>query len=74
MKVKTVIILILFVLAVVLLIQNSMVIPVNILLWNMAAPVFFLGFFMFCAGFLAGVLAATMGRRHEKKTPPPAKP
>jgi uncharacterized integral membrane protein len=73
MKFKTIIVLILFALIVVVLIQNSLVIPVNILLWNMTAPVFLLCFFMLCLGFLAGVLAATMGRRHERKTPPPDK-
>jgi uncharacterized integral membrane protein len=73
MKARTIIVLVLVALVVVLLLQNSGMIDLKILLWHIYAPVFFLGFFLFCVGFLAGVLIArTGGRKAKKDTLPPS--
>ena len=74
MKTRTIIVLVLVALVVVLLVQNSGMIDLRILFWHIYAPVFFLGFFLLCVGFLAGVLMARTGGRRAKKEPLPPSP
>ncbi len=67
MKAKTIALLVLVLVVGILLIQNSMAIPVRLLFWTMVMPVFFLALGVFALGFLAGFLAARIEKRREAK-------
>jgi hypothetical protein len=72
MKPRTIVILVLIVLAAVLVIQNSQLSPLRFFFWGIYAPQFILVVFVFGLGLGAGYL---LGRRDRKASPPrPAPP
>ncbi len=67
MKPKTIIILVLAILAAIIIIQNSMTIPFRILLWSTTGPVIFLVLGVFAIGAVIGYLVAKVGRKKSAK-------
>lgn len=71
MKAKQILMAVLAVIVVVLIIQNSTLVPFRILFWDTYMPVFFLVLGVFAVGLLIGYLAAKVDR---KKKPKPSAP
>jgi uncharacterized integral membrane protein len=75
MKARTIVLLILVVLAAVIIIQNSRMDTIRLLFWAVYGPKFILVVLVFFIGFAAGLLFGRRGRRKTVKPPdPPAKP
>lgn len=75
MKTKHIVMIVLFVLVVVLILQNSITVPVNFFFWPMAMPLFFLVLGVLAIGLVIGYLAAKVDRKKKPKTAPvPVKP
>ena len=69
MKPKTIVLLVLVILAVVIIIQNSMTIPFRLLFWSATGPLIFLVMGVFVVGVVVGYLAAKKDRGKEPKPP-----
>ncbi len=67
MKTKHVVMAVLAVLVLVLIIQNSVTVPVNFFFWPMAMPLFFLVLGVLAAGLVIGYLAAKVDRKKKAK-------
>ncbi len=78
MKARTIVILVLVVLAAVLVIQNSQLTPLRLFFWGIYAPQFILIGLVFFLGFGVGYLAGRRGRKERKASavppPPPGMP
>ncbi len=64
MKPKTIALIVLAVLSLIILIQNTHVTTVRLLFWSFPMSQILLILFMLIAGFLAGYIVATMRRRY----------
>lgn len=63
MKPKTIIILLLLLLSLVILIQNTQVVTLRVLFWQMSMPRILLIALLLFMGFVVGYLVAKVGRR-----------
>lgn len=66
MKAKTIILIILAGLGVIILVQNSQVATIRLFFWEIAMSQVILVPLVFIIGFVAGFLAAKLGRRRKK--------
>lgn len=69
MKLKTIVILGLVILAAIIIIQNSATIPFRILLWSTTGPLIFLVLGVFAIGVIVGYLAARIDRKKDPRPP-----
>jgi len=70
MKAKQLVMIVLAVIVVILIIQNSVTIPLNLLFWPMYMPLFLLVLGVLAVGLVIGYLAAKTDRSKKKKAAP----